>query len=55
MEKEWLAEYAISMELIERYLRKMVEDKLAATDWEAEARSNILPLQRTIGCQSLSR
>ena len=38
VEKEWLAEYAISMELIERYLRKMVEDKLAATDWEAEAR-----------------
>ena len=41
-EKEWLAEYAISMELIERYLRKMVEDKLAATDWEAEAREQYL-------------
>ncbi len=41
-EKEWLAEYAISMELIERYLRKMVEDKLAATDWEAEARERYL-------------
>ena len=42
VEKEWLAEYAISMELIERYLRKMVEDKLAATDWEAEAREQYL-------------
>ena len=42
VEKEWLAEYAISMELIERYLRKMVEDKLAATDWEAEARDQYL-------------
>ena len=42
LEKEWLAEYAISMELIERYLRKMVEDKLAATDWEAEAREKYL-------------
>ena len=41
-EKEWLAEYAISMELIERYLRKIVEDKLAATDWEAEAREQYL-------------
>ena len=30
------------MELIERYLRKMVEDKLAATDWEAEAREQYL-------------
>ena len=37
-----MAEYAISMELIERYLRKMVEDKLAATDWEAEAREQYL-------------
>ena len=42
VEKEWLAEYAVSMELIERYLRKMVEDKLAATDWEAEAREQYL-------------
>ena len=42
VEKEWLAEYAISMELIERYLRKVVEDKLAATDWEAEAREQYL-------------
>ena len=42
VEKEWLAEYAISMELIERYLRKMVRDKLAATDWEAEAREQYL-------------
>ena len=42
LEKEWLAEYAISMELIERYLRKVVEDKLAATDWEAEAREQYL-------------
>ena len=42
VEKEWLAEYAISMELIERYLRKMVEDKLAATDWEAEAKEQYL-------------
>ena len=42
VEKEWLAEYAISMELIERYLRKMVENKLAATDWEAEAREQYL-------------
>ena len=42
VEKEWLAEYAISMELIERYLRKMVDDKLAATDWEAEAREQFL-------------
>ena len=42
VEKEWLAEYAISMELIERYLRKMVEGKLAATDWEAEAREQYL-------------
>ena len=42
LEKEWLAEYAISMELIERYLRKMVRDKLAATDWEAEAREQYL-------------
>ena len=42
VEKEWLAEDAISMELIGRYLRKMVEDKLAATDWEAEAREQYL-------------
>ena len=42
VEKEWLAEYAISMELIERYLRKVVEGKLAATDWEAEAREQYL-------------
>jgi parvulin-like peptidyl-prolyl isomerase len=41
-EKRWLAEYAINMELIQRYLRKMVEDKLAATDWEAEAREQYL-------------
>jgi parvulin-like peptidyl-prolyl isomerase len=37
-----LAEYAINMELIQRYLRKMVEDKLAGTDWEAEAREQYL-------------
>ena len=42
VEKKWLAEYAINMELIQRYLRKMVEDKLAATDWEAEAREQYL-------------
>ena len=41
-EKKWLIEYAISIELIERYLRKMVEDKLAATDWEAEAREQYI-------------
>jgi peptidyl-prolyl cis-trans isomerase C len=41
-EKKWLVEYAISIELIERYLRKMVEDKLAATDWEAEARDQYI-------------
>ena len=41
-EKKWLAEYAISIELIKLYLRKMVEDKLAATDWEAEARERYL-------------
>ena len=41
-EEKWLVEYAISIELIERYLRKMVEDKLAATDWEAEAREQYL-------------
>ena len=42
VEKEWLTEYAINMELIERYLRKMVEDKLAATDWETEAKEQYL-------------
>ena len=42
VEKKWLAEYAINMELIQRYLRKMVEDKLAATDWEAEAREQYI-------------
>ena len=42
VEKKWLAEYAINMELIQRYLRKMVEGKLAATDWEAEAREQYL-------------
>ena len=41
-EKKWLIEYAISIELIERYLRKMVEDKLAETDWEAEAREHYI-------------
>ena len=41
-EKKWVIEYAISIELIERYLRKMVEDKLAATDWEAEAREQYI-------------
>ena len=41
-EEKWLVEYAISIELIERYLRKMVEDKLAATDWEAEAREQYI-------------
>ena len=42
VEKKWLAEYAINMELIQRYLRKTVDDKLAATDWEAEAREQYL-------------
>ena len=41
-EKKWLVEYAISIELIKRYLQKMVENKLAATDWEAEAREQYI-------------
>ena len=41
-EKKWLAEYAISMEVIKRYLQNVVEDKLAATDWETEAREQYL-------------
>ena len=41
-EKKWLVEYAISIELIKRYLQKMVEDKLAATDWDAEAREQYI-------------
>ncbi len=41
-EREWLADYAINLELTKRYLRSVVEDKLAATDWEAEAREKYL-------------
>ena len=41
-EKEWLAEYAINMELIKRYLQQLVDEKLASTDWSAEARERYL-------------
>ena len=41
-EKEWLAEYAVNMELIKLYLRELVEKKLASTDWYAEARERYL-------------
>lgn len=41
-EKEWLAEYAINMELVKRYLRQLVDTKLATTDWSAEARERYL-------------
>ena len=41
-EKKWLAEYAISIELIKLYLRSAVEEKLAETDWETEAKEQYL-------------
>lgn len=41
-EKKWLAEYAISIELVKLYLQSAVEKKLAETDWETEAKEQYL-------------
>ena len=41
-EAEWIAEYAVTMELVQRYLIAKVNDALASTDWSAEARERYL-------------
>ena len=41
-ERDWLAEYAINMELIRRYVAREVELMVDATDWVAEARERYI-------------
>lgn len=41
-EQDWLANYAIKLELIQRYLKSAVAGKINATDWTAEARERYL-------------
>ena len=41
-ERRWLAEYAINLELIKRYLKRSVDEQMAATDWSTEARERYL-------------
>lgn len=36
-ERNWIANYAVAIETINRYLREKVSARLAETDWEAEA------------------
>jgi len=41
-ERDWLANYAIKLELIRRYLKSEVTGKINTTDWTAEARERYL-------------
>jgi len=37
VERQWIAEYAITIEMVNRYIAREVESQLAETDWESEA------------------